>query len=214
MTTFKQVKKDLIYVIVTKIFLTSLILSAEKNIPKNANIQQDIQIRPAVTSPQRGSTFEERVLKELGDLKKTQQSFEARIESRIETFINDQTRTQGNGQSCLQSSGRFRSHDNGRSRFQGNSQSSVQGNYQSGLQFRSRQYGGTQNTVQIRHWEQASPKRYVHDFEEFEEFEELDRNFPIRSKNTVPDLEFNIRKDLEFKFLLVNLPKLLFNVPS
>ncbi len=70
---------------------------AEINFGKKVNVLEDIPIRPAtMITSQIGMSFEERVLKELSDLKKTQQSFEARIEKRIETFVNDHSRMQDN----------------------------------------------------------------------------------------------------------------------
>ncbi len=174
-------------------FMTGIYFSepAEINFGKKVNVLEDIPIRPAtMITSQIGMSFEERVLKELSDLKKTQQSFEARIEKRIETFVNDHSRMQ----------------DNSRSRFQGlqghvsNSGSRMRGNHQSGMQYQSRHYGGIRNEIQIRHREQVSPERYVDDFEDFEK---LDQNFPVDRQANVEGLEFNIRKDLEFKFLLV-----------
>lgn len=76
----------------------------------------------------------------------------------------------------------------------------MRGNHQSGMQYQSRHNGGIRNEIQIRHREQVSPERYVDDFEDFEE---LDQNFPVDRQANVEGLEFNIRKDLEFKFLLV-----------
>lgn len=39
--------------------------------------------------------------------------------------------------------------------------------------------------------------------EDDEDFEEFDKNFPVAKKANVEDLEWNIRRDLDFKFLLV-----------
>lgn len=169
--------------------------SDEDNIPKKVNVLQNIQIRPAIapsTSSQGGMSFEERVLKELSDLKKAQETFEARIEMRIETFFDDQSRMQGSGQ--------YRMQGNSHSQMQENGQSRMQANDQPRIQYQNRQYGGFRNEIQIRHREPVSPERYIHDFEDFEE---LDQNFPVHIQSNVEVLEYKIRRDLEFKFLLV-----------
>ncbi|KAJ6642852.1 hypothetical protein Bhyg_07808 [Pseudolycoriella hygida] len=156
----------------------------EITITKKVNVLQDIQIEPPTTiSSQIGMSFEERILKELSDLKKTQQSFEARIEARIKTFSNDQLRMQYNS----------------RPRFHGNGESHMFGNHMSGVQYQSRQYGGIRNEIPIRHRESVFQERFADDFEDFEE---LDQHFPVNRTSHVEELEFNIRKDLEFQFRL------------
>lgn len=78
---------------------------------------------------------------------------------------------------------------------QNNRQSSVQGNGQSHIRFQSRQQG----RLQVRHRDPA-PHRYVDDLDDYDE---LDEKFPLDAKHYVEELEYNIRTNLEFKFLLV-----------
>lgn len=140
-------------------------------------------------------SFEERILKELFDLKKNQESFESRIEKRIETFFNEQAkaqlRMQGNNQSNMQATGQLRMQGNFQSRMLGNGQSRMQDNDQSRMQYQSRQN---------RQRQPAFSEQYVDDFDDFEE---MDEHFPVNIKSNVEELEFSIRKDLEFKFRLV-----------
>lgn len=117
-------------------------------------------------------SFEERVLQELGNLKKSQESFETRIENKIEAFIKDHS-----------------------SNVQSNRKSSVQGDDQARIRFQSRQH----SKLQVRHRDSV-PERYVDDLDDYDE---LDQNFPLDAKHYVDELEYNIRKKLEFKFLLV-----------
>lgn len=131
-------------------------------------------------------SFEDRVLKELCDLKKTQESFEARIEKKIETFFNDQLH--GNGQSHM--------HGNGQMRLQGNSQLKMRGNGQSRMHLSRMQY----QSRQIQHREPVFPE---HCADDFDDFEEMDENFPVDILMNVEELELAIRRDLEFKFRLV-----------
>lgn len=192
--------------------------SAEIHPLKKVNVLENIQISTATTaSSQVDISFEERVLKELTDLKKTQERFEERIESRIEHFFNDQTRMQSNSQLHLQGKNNFRFQGTSQSdslgsqsHFQRNEhprsrlihhQSYEPGKYQqSGMNYPNRQCDGIRNGTQTRHREPVSPERYTDDFEDFEE---LDKNFPINTKANVEDLELSIRRDLDFKFLLV-----------
>lgn len=159
---------------------------------KPLNLAEDIPIQSATTQSSEGKlSFEETVLKELSNLKKSQQSFEARIETRIETIFNDQSQIRGNG----------RKEGNGESRLMSNTQRRMESNgHQSQMQLGrgSRQFGGTE--IQSRHREQVS---YKHRIEDFEEFEEFDENFPVTTKPDLESLEYNIRKNLNFKFLLV-----------
>lgn len=129
------------------------------------NVLDDVLIRPATTfSTQNGMSFEERILKDLNDLKRAQKTseenrllFEARVEKRLDNFLNDQSRVQG---LC----------------------------------------GATQIRTQSHHHDSLPVPTAVEDFEDFEEF---DQNFPIERLEYVEELEWSIRKDLEFKFRLV-----------
>lgn len=105
-------------------------------------------------------------------MKRSQESFENRIENKIQTFINDQS-----------------------TNMRSNRKSTVHGSDQSHIGLQSRQYG----KAQVRYRDPV-PERYVDDFDDFEE---LDENFPLNTKPNVEELEYNIRKNLEFKFLLV-----------
>lgn len=61
--------------------------------------------------------------------------------------------------------------------------------------------GRNQNRGQMQH----SEPLHADDAVEFteEDFERLDENFPITLQENVPNFEWDLRKNLEFKFLLV-----------
>ncbi|XP_037048482.1 uncharacterized protein LOC119082931 [Bradysia coprophila] len=95
---------------------------------------------------------------------------------------------QGNGQARMQGNGQSRLQGNVQSRMQPIGQFGMQGNGHSRMQYQSRQ---------IHHRE---PEHYV---EDFDDFEELDENFPVIIRANVDDLEFSIRRDLEFKYRML-----------
>lgn len=146
--------------------------------PKRVRVLQNISIQPAMT-------VEERILKELTDLKKRQESFESRIENKLETY-QEQLRMQSKSKSREKGSGQ------GHSQMRGSNYSLHQPRTQN--QFQSRQ------RVAKRHRDQARPERFIDDYEEFEE---LDKSFPVPKVAYVDELELSIRRDVDFKFLLV-----------
>ncbi|KAJ6642674.1 hypothetical protein Bhyg_07627, partial [Pseudolycoriella hygida] len=87
-------------------------------------------------------------------------------------------------------------HDYG---FRSSGQSYMQGSDHSQVRFQARR--DDYRNTRFRNREMVQSDRYVDDFEDFEE---LDGKFPIRKKRYVEELEYSIRADLEFRFLLLS----------
>lgn len=136
-----------------------------------------------IQSPTKAApSFEERVLKHLGDLTNAQKSFEARIEKRLDNFEKSHQ-----SQSSVQCPNRL--HQN---------QEPIRSTYD------ANQRRNMEQPRHIRGEYHMPPVPTVHDDTHyFEDFEELDQNFPITKPENVEDLEYNTRKDLDFKLLLV-----------
>ncbi len=124
-------------------------------------------------------SFEDGVLKELRALAENQKSFEARIEKRLNNFFNDQSRVQHPYAQNPYVQNPYVQHP------------FVQHSYDVSR-------NGRRNHHQQQHPVASAP------IEDLDDFEEFDKNFPIRAHENIEELEWNIRRDLEFKFLLVN----------
>lgn len=169
--------------------------SNDINFRSKIEVLDDIQINPP-TKSQPVTSFEDKVLKHLNDLSEAQKSseerqtlFEARMEKKMYAFLNDHSLMQGPS----------RSNQNQTHEWQ--HQAPVRINDQSRMHGPSR---SNHNQTRQRQYHEPAPP--VHDaIPDFEDFEEFDQNFPIDKFENVAELEYNIRKDLELKFLLVNL---------
>lgn len=148
---------------------------------------------PTNSQSRAGTSFEDRVLKHLNDLTNAQKSseerqflFEKHIEEKLNSYMKDH-------QSRIQGPSRLTQNQEPYSR-------PVHGVYQ-------RQHLEPARSIHgVIHRQYQEPARTVHDaIEDFDDFEEFDQNFPIKKLENVEDLEYTVRKDLEFKFLLVNL---------
>jgi len=130
-------------------------------------------------------------LKHLNDLTNAQKtfeerqfSFEARIEKKFETFLEDhKSRTQG----------RIRST-------QSQNEDPIR-RFRDANQWQNLEPARSARSIpDIIRRQYQEPAQVVYDFDDFEEF---DRNFPKEEKADVEELEYNTRKNLELKFELV-----------
>lgn len=158
-----------------------------------SNILEIVSILPTAPSSTAAaggmSLFEEKILKELGEIKSNQRKTDERI-NRLESVQNKLQapapvgQNQGHDLSVTLQSRRHDSVGQGHSRGHGMS-SFVQ----------SRGHGSMGPSYS--NFQECQP-----DFA-FDEFEEFDANFPIRKPEQVETLEWSIRSDLEYKFRLV-----------
>lgn len=170
-------------------FLDSTVVNFRSKI----NVLENISVQPpTILSSQPGTSTEDKFMKHLNDLAKAQKayeerqsSFETRIEQKLDAFLNDHLRMQGSSRS-IQNQSQRQSQENAR------------------LNDHFRMQSSSHSTQNQTHQQRQEPAHPVHEaIPDFDDFEEFDQNFPIDEFENVAELENNIRKDLELKFLLV-----------
>lgn len=174
-----------------------LLLESVINVnPRNKiNILDNILIQeaPEKLSTQPSTAFEDMVKKHLDGLSKVQKSleerqfsFEERIEKKLDAFFNGQ------------------SHMHGSNSLRQNQTHQLQHKDRARLNDQSRMMQGPSRSSQ-NHQLQREKRGHCHDvIPDFDGFEEIDQNFPVEVCENVEELEYNIRKDLELKLILVN----------
>lgn len=172
---------------------TNFLDATDVNFRSKINVLEDVLIEPPIKlSSQTATSFEDRVMKHLNDLTKAQKSFEerqfsfeTRMENKLDAFLNDQSRMQGPSSSTQ-------------------NQTQWQHKKPVRLNDQSRMLGTSRSSQNENQWQYQEPAHPVHDaIPDLDDFEEFDQNFPIEIFENVAELEYNVRKDLELKFILV-----------
>lgn len=183
--------KSLILICVDYYVCINFLDSNDVNFRSKITVLENISIKPPMSSSsQSGTSFEDKIMKHLNDLTKAQKSSEerqARMERILEGFMNAQMPMH------MQAPGRSTQNET-----QWHHRKPAHLNDQSSMQ------GPSRSTKIQTHRQHQEPDHPVYeDIPDFDDFEELDQNFPIEKFENVSELEYNVRKDLELKFLLV-----------